>query len=890
MGVFSAGFQLYTRTRGAAQKAVRETQMIERSMVSANKRVAKSMSLITTAAATAGAAVVTIGKNMSDAATAFDHGIRRVASLSAGKGFAAGLVDDLKEWQDAIQDIALTSDDDIIEGMYQLRSAGLDVNKVLNVGKGVASAARAEYVSFSEAVNLGTTAAKAFGLGLDQTDDVLNLFSGAVTLGKTTLGEMSESLFQVAPSAVAAKVGINETVASMVALTNQGVPTRQAATWMGQAFTELTKAGTIASDNFEDIAGVAFPAFIANGGTLGEALALIDEHLTSSGSSAVDFFSSIEAGKAVQTLLNGSVDEYNRLLDEMSSNSTAVADKLEVVNAGLDAQRKLVSDLVNDHWKNLGGEFAKLEMRAIGLAGSLGILDNETQKSSAALRALASDVQNGDGDFALHLETLRAYGIEVSRNFETNREFRHEIARLLREVALLQEAESEITVTTQQWEDAYRDTLPVVEETTDAIDATTDALDEARTAAQRFGEDFVIAMEDAVDAASAGSQVFALSLDALNPATYSSVAMQNAIGAFRNRVARQGLTNTSNIDTGTDSGTTKPPKTTKPPLTPFEAALAGLSSDVTSASLSAQFLPSFVAHLGEMDNKTRSVVERLAEAGVSLADLDESQLQYIEDLDEAGDAARKAAKDEKKAAEDKAAADKLAAEAAAALEQAARAASSMLASLAGVSAGYVIDPATGKVTGRQSSADAAIAGTTGTINDFLTRFGVGASGGRRALGALGGLSSDTRITSGPFAGLTVGAARALVDEVEEAYAVREFQIGERDEANRIAAGTAGYGDEDHAFALASVGGASIEALESRRAQLQKRLEFARTTATKEDDRRIELAIANIGNQIEQAIKKNRSKITVNDEELIDVEGILDGIDALRLGRGTGRCS
>lgn len=880
MAVFSAGFELFSRSRSAAQKAVRDTRMIERSMVDANKRVAKSMAMIGTAAAAVGASVVHIGKQMSDAATDFDHKIRRVASLSAGAGFDSGLVDQLKEWQDAIQDISLTDDDDVIEGMYQLRSAGLDLNRVLGIGKNVAKAARAEYVSFASAVNLGTTGAKAFNLGLEATDDVLDIFSTAVTLGKTTLDELSQSMFQVAPPAVAAKVPIEQTTAALVALTNVGVPMKQATTWLGQAFIELTKQGTIANSNFQEIAGVTFPEFMEQGGTLGEALGMIQGHLDKTGGTALDFFSSVEGGKAILNLLTEDSKEYNRVVGQMSGELTAVADKLEVVNAGLDAQQRLIEDMLNDQWKRFGDEMAKLELRAIGLAGSLGLVDNEVERSSETLRAMATQVRDGDGDFALHLETLRAYGIEVSRNFETNREFRQEIARQLEVVAAQQDAEEKAAEAMREMSDQTRQLHENAGHLNDDLPNTSALIDDVASSADRASVQ--LERMSLAAAAAAGSQAFALSMDAVTggPGFYNS-----AFQRFKLTLQQMEETRRSGR-VGGSSGGGASDREPRVQLTPQQQALAGLSGDITSATNLQHFMPAFIAHFGELDGELLSTVEALAEAGVSFADLDESQMQYLESLHDASEQAKKDAAKTKKAADDKAAADKAAALAAAELERASRAAASMLGSLAGVSAGFEFDPVTGAVTGRQSAADAAIAGTEGTINEFLSRYGVGASGGRRALGNLS-VGGDGRITSGPFAGLTVSEATALVDEVEEAYSVRSFQIGERDEQNRIAAGTAGYAAEDHAFALADIGGTAD--LQARQAQLQQRLEFARTTASKEDDRAIELALARLGDRIARELAANRPEIKLNDEDLPNVGDILDGIDALRLGRGVGRC-
>ena len=96
-----------------------------------------------------------------------------------------------------------------------------------------------------------------------------------VRLGKTTIGELSDGLFQVVPVASAAGVSFDQVSAALAAITLQGTPTSVAATNLRGALVELGREGTIAFGKFREASGQTFPEFIAAGGTLKEAIDLM---------------------------------------------------------------------------------------------------------------------------------------------------------------------------------------------------------------------------------------------------------------------------------------------------------------------------------------------------------------------------------------------------------------------------------------------------------------------------------------------------------------------------------------------------------------------------------------------------------------------------------------
>jgi len=120
--------------------------------------------------------------------------------------------------------------DELTQGLYQALSAGVPEDNALSFLENAAKAGIAGAASTAEAVDILTTTLNAFKIPASQAAAVSDVLFTTVKLGKTTLGELSASLSQVAPLAAASGVSIQEVAAATATLTKQGTPTAQAMT------------------------------------------------------------------------------------------------------------------------------------------------------------------------------------------------------------------------------------------------------------------------------------------------------------------------------------------------------------------------------------------------------------------------------------------------------------------------------------------------------------------------------------------------------------------------------------------------------------------------------------------------------------------------------------
>ena len=98
----------------------------------------------------------------------------------------------------------------------------------------------------------------------------------------------------------------------------------------------------MAADNFEKLSGQSFTEFIANGGTLQEAMIKMEEYAKKSNKSVVDLFSSVEAGSAALNLTGINAENFANKLEKVASSS-----------GELETAYKTATDNIQSEWEKL---------------------------------------------------------------------------------------------------------------------------------------------------------------------------------------------------------------------------------------------------------------------------------------------------------------------------------------------------------------------------------------------------------------------------------------------------------------------------------------------------------------------------------------------------------
>ena len=239
---------------------------------------------------------------------AFGLATRSAVQFNKGLTEVSTLVDTTKvkmsELKDGINDIAMSTGQNVqalTRGMYQAISAGVAPEKVVEFMRVSAKAAVAGVTDTETAVNGITNVINAFGLKTEDATRISDAMFTAAKQGKTTFGELSQSMFHVAPAAAAAGVSMEETMAAISALTASGTPTSVATRQIRAALVGLMRPSADISKAFKAQGFASAEAAIKAKG-LKFALDVIQKASGGSSSKLTELLGSVEAVNAAQVL------------------------------------------------------------------------------------------------------------------------------------------------------------------------------------------------------------------------------------------------------------------------------------------------------------------------------------------------------------------------------------------------------------------------------------------------------------------------------------------------------------------------------------------------------------------------------------------------------------
>lgn len=228
------------------------------------------------------------------------------------------------------QEVGRTSDQ-VVPALYQALSSGVPPDNVFDFMKIASDAALGGVTDLETAVDGISSAVNAYGAEVLSAQEASDLMFTATVGGKTTFEELSQSLYNVIPTAASLGLEFGNVTAALAAITAQGTPTTVATTQLRQLLVELSKAGGDAAETFERMAGQSFVDFVAEGGNLQEALVLMEQAAADSGVRLSDMFGSIEAGNAALSLTGAGAEKFAAELDAAADSAGATGDAAAIM-------------------------------------------------------------------------------------------------------------------------------------------------------------------------------------------------------------------------------------------------------------------------------------------------------------------------------------------------------------------------------------------------------------------------------------------------------------------------------------------------------------------------------------------------------------------------------
>ena len=264
-------------------------------------------------------------------------------------------LDQMKKGVLDLSDKVGESANDINNALYQTISATGDTANALAYTEIAAKAAIGGFTDTETAIDGLTSVMNAYGMsGVEDMQKVADMMIQTQNVGKTTMGELSASLFQVIPTAAALGIGFDQVSAGMAAITAQGTPTSVAATQLRQLFVELSKASGKTAKLFTEISGQSFKDFVSSGGDVQSALALMEKYAIDNNVALSDLFGSVEAGAAALQLTGDGAKKFADDLTAIEDSAGSVDNAYAIMDSGTNDS---VADMINS-LKNLGIELS----------------------------------------------------------------------------------------------------------------------------------------------------------------------------------------------------------------------------------------------------------------------------------------------------------------------------------------------------------------------------------------------------------------------------------------------------------------------------------------------------------------------------------------------------
>lgn len=282
----------------------------------------------------------------------FEKGMNEVFTLlpNASKDAMAQMQEDIRGFSVEMG----VATDDAVPALYQAISAGVPADNVFDFLETAQQAAVGGVTDLTTVVDGISSVINAYGSDVLSAGEASDLMFTAVKKGKTTFEELSSSLYNVIPTASALGVNFGDITAAIASMTAQGTPTAQATTQIRQALNELSTAGSDASDIFKEVAGKSFTEFIAQGGNMQEALAIMSQAASESGVSVKDLFSSVEAGQAALALTGKGAKTFKENILEMADSAGSTKDAYETMDESLSRTFDKLTAAAHDVFLEVG--------------------------------------------------------------------------------------------------------------------------------------------------------------------------------------------------------------------------------------------------------------------------------------------------------------------------------------------------------------------------------------------------------------------------------------------------------------------------------------------------------------------------------------------------------
>lgn len=284
--------------------------------------------------------------------------------------------DSMAELTEGVRKLSVEYGGDVItnsEALYSIISAGAsdaaEAIEILDVANRLAIGGVTDVATAADGL---TSALNAYGAGADEAESYSDAMFIAMKAGKTTIGELSDAMGNVAPMSAQLGVEFTELQAAMASLTTTGLQTSVAGTQLQGMMSNILKPSKMATKEAKRL-GLEFNSTALETKGLSKFLLDLREKTNGNKDSLGKLFKSSEAIKAVMSLTGAQAEVFADTLQKMDDRAGATTEAFDKMKMSVDFEWGRFTA----HMKDWGLAIGKFVLPAIqsALSGLNELLD-----------------------------------------------------------------------------------------------------------------------------------------------------------------------------------------------------------------------------------------------------------------------------------------------------------------------------------------------------------------------------------------------------------------------------------------------------------------------------------------------------------------------------------
>ena len=237
---------------------------------------------------------------------------------------------------------------DMAEATYQAISASVNTADAASFAGTATKLAVGGFTSATTAVDVLTTAINAYGLAASDATQLSDYLITTQNLGKTSVGQLAQSVGKVIPLASAYNVQMDNLSSAYAVLTANGIATAESGTYLKSMLNELGDTGSDVSEVLLNSTGKTFAQLMEQGYSLGDVMAMLGDAVDGDSTAFNALWSSTEAGIGALSLFNAGADKYNSVLDSMRTSAGATEKAYSTMADTTDKSKQRMENSFNN--------------------------------------------------------------------------------------------------------------------------------------------------------------------------------------------------------------------------------------------------------------------------------------------------------------------------------------------------------------------------------------------------------------------------------------------------------------------------------------------------------------------------------------------------------------